>query len=115
MHPGRTAAIVLDGQMIGFLGQVHPQTAKNYGIPETYVVEINLSAVEAALQPAQPFVEITKFPAVNVISPFFSRQKSLIKKFLMLSTLQEWNAKLPLNSSMFTQVKNLVLNEINGL
>ncbi|MFR8246001.1 MAG: phenylalanine--tRNA ligase subunit beta, partial [Streptococcus sp.] len=44
MHPGRTAAIVLDGQTIGFLGQVHPQTAKNYGIPETYVAEINLSA-----------------------------------------------------------------------
>ena len=65
MHPGRTAAIVLDGQMIGFLGQVHPQTAKNYGIPETYVAEINLSAVEAALQPDQPFVEITKFPAVS--------------------------------------------------
>ena len=65
MHPGRTAAIVLDGQMIGFLGQVHPQTAKNYGIPETYVAEINLSAVEAALQPAQPFVEITKLPAVS--------------------------------------------------
>ncbi|MCA6656311.1 phenylalanine--tRNA ligase subunit beta [Streptococcus salivarius] len=65
MHPGRTAAIVLDGQTIGFLGQVHPQTAKNYGIPETYVAEINLSAVEAALQPDQPFVEITKFPAVS--------------------------------------------------
>ena len=48
MHPGRTAAIVLDGQTIGFLGQVHPQTAKNYGIPETYVAEINLSAVEDA-------------------------------------------------------------------
>ena len=65
MHPGRTAAIVLDGQTIGFLGQVHPQTAKNYGIPETYVAEINLSVVEAALQPDQPFVEITKFPAVS--------------------------------------------------
>ena len=65
MHPGRTAAIVLDGKTIGFLGQVHPQTAKNYGIPETYVAEINLSAVEAALQLAQPFVEITKFPAVS--------------------------------------------------
>ena len=65
MHPGRTAAIVLDGQTIGFLGQVHPQTAKNYGIPETYVAEINLSAVEDALKPAQPFVEITKFPAVS--------------------------------------------------
>ena len=65
MHPGRTATILLDGQTIGFLGQVHPKTAKNYGIPETYVAEINLNAVEAALQPDQPFVEITKFPAVS--------------------------------------------------
>ncbi len=49
--------------LIPWSGQVcHPQTAKNYGIPETYVAEINLSAVEAsALQPDQPFVEITKF------------------------------------------------------
>ena len=29
------------------------------------MAEINLNAVEAALQPAQPFVEITKFPAVS--------------------------------------------------
>ena len=65
MHPGRTAAIVLDGQTIGFLGQVHPQTAKNYGIPETYVAEINLSAVEAALQPAQPLLKSQNSPAVS--------------------------------------------------
>ena len=89
MHPGRTAAIVLDGQTIGFLGQVHPQTAKNYGIPETYVAEINLSAVEDALKPAQPFVEITNSLQYHVISPFFLRQTSLIKKFLMPSIQQE--------------------------
>ncbi len=32
---------------------------------ETYVAEINLSAVEAALQPDQPFVEITKFCSIT--------------------------------------------------
>ena len=65
MHPGRTAAILLDGQVIGFVGQVHPQTAKDYGIPETYVAELNLTAVEAGLKPSPSFQEITRFPAVS--------------------------------------------------
>jgi len=65
LHPGRTAMISLGDQVLGFLGQVHPVTAKAYDIPETYVAELNLSAIETALQPAAPFVEITKFPAVS--------------------------------------------------
>ena len=65
MHPGRTAAILLDGEVVGFVGQLHPQTAKDYGIPETYVAEINLTAVEAGLMPNPSFQEITKFPAVS--------------------------------------------------
>lgn len=65
MHPGRTALISINGQPVGFVGQVHPATAKTYDIPETYVAELNLSAIEEQLQPAQPFTEITKFPAVS--------------------------------------------------
>ncbi len=65
MHPGRTATISLDGQVIGFVGQVHPVVAKAYNIPETYVAEVSLTAVEQAIQPAKPFVEVTKFPAVT--------------------------------------------------
>lgn len=65
MHPGRTATVSLDGQVIGFVGQVHPVTAKDYNIPETYVAEVSLTAVEQAIQPAKPFVEVTKFPAVT--------------------------------------------------
>lgn len=65
LHPGRTALLSLGDQVIGVLGQVHPVTAKAYDIPETYVAEVNLSAIEAALQPAAAFVEITKFPAVS--------------------------------------------------
>ena len=65
LHPGRTALISINGQPVGFVGQVHPTTAKAYDIPETYVAELNLSAIEEQLQPAQPFTEITKFPAVS--------------------------------------------------
>ncbi|ESV53698.1 tRNA-binding protein [Streptococcus agalactiae LMG 14747] len=65
MHPGRTAAIILDDKPVGFVGQVHPQTAKDYDIPESYVAELNLSAIEAALTSDLVFAEITKYPAVS--------------------------------------------------
>ena len=65
MHPGRTALILLNGETIGYLGQVHPRTAKRYDIPETYVAELDLSAVEAAVQPAKVFQDIVKFPSVS--------------------------------------------------
>ena len=65
MHPGRTASIYLGGQLVGFVGQVHPQTAKNYNVPETHVAELNLDIIEAALHADKAFVEITKFPTVS--------------------------------------------------
>lgn len=66
MHPGRTASISLaDGTVIGLIGQVHPQTAKDYDIGETYVAELNLTAIEAALPERAVFEDISKFPAVS--------------------------------------------------
>lgn len=65
LHPGRTAIISINDQPLGFVGQVHPVTAKAYDIPETYVAELDLTAIEASLEPAQPFTEINKFPAVT--------------------------------------------------
>ncbi|MFD3060022.1 phenylalanine--tRNA ligase subunit beta [Streptococcus agalactiae] len=65
MHPGRTATILLDGKEIGFVGQVHPQTAKQYDIPETYVAEINLSTIESQMNQALIFEDITKYSSVS--------------------------------------------------
>lgn len=65
MHPGRTATILLDGKEIGFVGQVHPQTAKQYDIPETYVAEINLSTIESQMNQVLIFEDITKYPSVS--------------------------------------------------
>lgn len=33
LHPGRQAALLYDGCVIGYLGEVHPQVAESYGIP----------------------------------------------------------------------------------
>lgn len=64
LHPGRTAAIYLNDEKIGFVGQVHPNITKKYEIPETYVAEINL---EAVLKEETEFVfqPVSKYPAVS--------------------------------------------------
>ena len=65
MHPGRTANILLDGQLIGFLGQVHPSTAKAYKIPATYVFELNLEALIAAPKVDNEYHPISKYPSIT--------------------------------------------------
>ena len=65
MHPGRTANILLDGQLIGFIGQVHPNTAKEYKIPETYVFELNLEELLAADTRDKHYEHISKYPEVT--------------------------------------------------
>lgn len=65
MHPGRTADVYLDDQLIGFLGQVHPVTAQAYKIPETYVMELDLSQLETAPRLDHHYEPISKYPTVT--------------------------------------------------
>ncbi|MEY8459495.1 phenylalanine--tRNA ligase subunit beta [Lactococcus ileimucosae] len=65
MHPGRTARVLVGNRQVGFVGQVHPATAKAYDIKETYVASLDLE-VMLELAPAQTvFVEVPKVQAVN--------------------------------------------------
>src|SRR5699024_5165640 len=45
MHPGRTANIYIDGEFIGFVGEVHPTLAKEYNLDRVYVFELDLQKV----------------------------------------------------------------------
>lgn len=65
MHPGRTANILLNGKLIGFVGQVHPQMAKDLKIPATYVFELNVEALLAADKLPKQYRHISKYPAVT--------------------------------------------------
>ncbi|KRN59141.1 phenylalanine--tRNA ligase subunit beta [Limosilactobacillus secaliphilus] len=65
MHPGRTANILLDNQQVGFIGEVHPQTAKEYKIPETYVFELNLEALLKADRRDKHYEAISKYPSIT--------------------------------------------------
>ena len=52
LHPGRCAQVLLDGQPIGFVGELHPQWRQSYGLPKAPVLfELDLDAVLARQLP----------------------------------------------------------------
>ena len=65
-HPGRCAKVTIDDVDVGFLGQVHPLVAKNYGIDaEVYCAELNFTKLFALTQPEPTFTPLPKYPAVT--------------------------------------------------
>ncbi|MBM6613313.1 phenylalanine--tRNA ligase subunit beta [Desemzia sp. RIT804] len=65
MHPGRTAAITLEGKEIGFMGQIHPVTANELDLNETYAFEINFDAVIEAEKEPTIYRSIPKYPGMT--------------------------------------------------
>ena len=65
-HPGRCAKVSVDGVEVGYMGQVHPLVAKNYGIDsEVYCAEINLTELFNHKLPDPTYTPLPKYPAVS--------------------------------------------------
>lgn len=62
MHPGRTARVLLGGETIGFIGQLHPLASKEYDLNETYVFEINFDALVKAEKEETVYRTIPRYP-----------------------------------------------------
>lgn len=63
LHPGRKAAIVYDGAVIGYLGEVHPTVAANYAIKErVYIAVIDMPEMVSRASFDYKYEGITNFP-----------------------------------------------------
>ena len=65
-HPGRCASVSINGEVLGYMGQVHPLVCKNYGLDtEVYCVEIDFSKAFTMILPEPTFTPLPKYPAVT--------------------------------------------------
>lgn len=64
-HPGRSGYIKMGKEIVGVIGQVHPAKAKAYEVNDTYVAELNLTAILALRTRALKFKAIPLYPAVS--------------------------------------------------
>ena len=66
LHPGRQAAILYEGDMVGYLGEVHLDVLDNYKIGEkAYVAVLDMPAVTPHTSFDRKYTGIAKYPAVS--------------------------------------------------
>jgi phenylalanyl-tRNA synthetase beta chain len=64
LHPGRSAQIECDGQIIGLIGELHPRLQQKYDLPLAPIVfEVALTALQSVELPCHR--DISKFQAVT--------------------------------------------------
>ena len=65
LHPGRQAEVFYEGMELGYLGEVHPQVADNYGIGgRAYVAVIDILNLMECATFDRKYTGLAKYPAV---------------------------------------------------
>ncbi|SIT83716.1 phenylalanine--tRNA ligase subunit beta [Edaphobacillus lindanitolerans] len=65
LHPGRTADVLLDGERVGIIGQLHPSEQKARDLKDTVVMELNLEEVLRKENEPLLYRPVPKFPSVS--------------------------------------------------
>jgi phenylalanyl-tRNA synthetase beta chain len=64
LHPGRSAHVLLNGNVIGLLGELHPRWLQKYELPNAPIV-FELDALALQQRPVPKYDEISKFPGAT--------------------------------------------------
>lgn len=66
LHPGKSCDIVLNGQVIGSFGEVHPTAQENFELDQTtYVLEMNVEPLVASAAAVPKYQHLPKYPAMS--------------------------------------------------
>ncbi|HDP4708258.1 TPA: phenylalanine--tRNA ligase subunit beta [Staphylococcus aureus] len=65
LHPGRTAEILLENKVVGFIGELHPTLAVDNDLKRTYVFELNFDALMAVSVGYINYQPIPRFPGMS--------------------------------------------------
>ena len=65
-HPGRCAKVSIDGVELGYIGQIHPLVAQNYGMDvDVYCAEISFTKLFGLRLPDVTYTPLPKYQGVN--------------------------------------------------
>ncbi|MEW4835101.1 phenylalanine--tRNA ligase subunit beta [Staphylococcus aureus] len=65
LHPGRTAEILLENKVVGFIGELHPILAADNDLKRTYVFELNFDALMAVSVGYINYQPIPRLPGMS--------------------------------------------------
>lgn len=65
LHPGQSAKLYIDDTYVGWLGQLHPSTAKQLDMPTTWVAQLSLAPLLDLAREQHTITTPSKFPQVR--------------------------------------------------
>ncbi|MGA9286423.1 MAG: phenylalanine--tRNA ligase subunit beta [Solirubrobacteraceae bacterium] len=65
LHPGRAAAVLCEGEELGWLGELHPLVAREWGIDGAAVMELDLDALLAKADGRGEYRDVVSYPALR--------------------------------------------------
>ncbi len=65
LHPGRSAAVLVGGVPVGWVGDVHPLVAAEWDLDAVAAFEIDLDAVIGHAAPVAQYEDLTSFPELR--------------------------------------------------
>ena len=95
MHPGKSAVISVNGDIVGLIGRVTPEVCKE----EVYVMEISLDKLLTKKVGKMKYKELSKFPVVKKDIAVLVNKDITAQE--MLKTIKNNGGKLLLESKVF--------------
>lgn len=66
LHPGKSCDVVINGEVIGSFGEVHPTVQENFELDQTtYVLEMNVEPLVAYATAVPKYHHLPKYPAMS--------------------------------------------------
>ncbi|WP_298738655.1 phenylalanine--tRNA ligase subunit beta [uncultured Psychrobacter sp.] len=65
LHPGQSAKLYIDDLYVGWLGQLHPNTAKQLDLPVAWVAQLSLAPLLELAREQQTITTPSKFPQIR--------------------------------------------------
>lgn len=98
-HPGRSATVLVNGEVIGVVGQVHPEVQISSGLNETYVFELSLDQIFALKTTKLAYQPIPKHPGmIRDIALVVNREITAAE---LVATIKQVTPKLLKSAEVF--------------
>lgn len=65
LHPGRSAEILLKGEVVGFIGEIYPQLDEEWGLQRPVLFELDFAALFRNFNPAIIAKSYPRFPGIQ--------------------------------------------------
>jgi phenylalanyl-tRNA synthetase beta chain len=65
LHPGRSATVLCDGQELGWLGELHPLVAREWGFEGAAVMELQLDLLLDSAEAQSAYRDVISYPALR--------------------------------------------------